>query len=35
LPSGVNRLAASVKFPDNYANKMGVVGKYQLTVVIS
>ncbi len=35
LPQGSNRLVASVKFPDGNDFKVGVVGKYQLTVVVS
>lgn len=33
LPSGTNRMAAYVVFPDEY--KVGAVGKYHLTVVVS
>ncbi len=33
IPVGSNRMAATVYFPENY--KVGVVGKYQLTVVVS
>ena len=33
LPNGTNRITAVVDFPDNL--KVGAVGKYQLTVVVS
>ena len=33
LPSGSNRMPATLVFPEGY--KVGVVGKYQLTVVVS